>query len=342
MLAALTGELELLALTARQRLSVADGGLSDAWKMTAELGWPGIGIAENAGGSGGTFGDLLVVLFEHGFRSIPLPLAEQAIACQLLADAEPFGQHLGACLDGSIKVTVAPSVQTLEGGRLVLPAVPWAASADVVIAVHPDEGGTVMACELSEAGIRPATNLAGEDRSDVEFTSMQSIVPLGSVEPERLRILGGTARSAQIAGAARRSLGLSTHHANERRQFGRAIADFQAVAHMLAKMSELCTGSESVVGAIVELGEPDVDLAASAKLWTWKAATMVSRLAHQVHGAIGTTYEHPLGNSTLRLRAWRGEFGGRRSWAGTLGGRVVSDEASWWAAASPFDSRESR
>jgi acyl-CoA dehydrogenase len=46
-------------------------------------------------------------------------------------------------------------------------------------------------------------------------------------------------------------------------------------------------------------------------------------IAHQVHGAIGFTLEHPLHWSTRRLMAWRTEFGSDRHWAVILGRQVL-------------------
>jgi acyl-CoA dehydrogenase len=55
---------------------------------------------------------------------------------------------------------------------------------------------------------------------------------------------------------------------------------------------------------------------------------VVARLAHQVHGAIGTTREHPLHRLTLRLWSWRDDFGSERHWQQELG-RLVLDSDPW-------------
>ncbi len=47
-------------------------------------------------------------------------------------------------------------------------------------------------------------------------------------------------------------------------------------------------------------------------------------LAHQVHGAIGFTYEHSLHFATRRLWSWRAEFGSESVWAIELGRRVAA------------------
>jgi len=45
----------------------------------------------------------------------------------------------------------------------------------------------------------------------------------------------------------------------------------------------------------------------------------LTRLSHQVHGAIGFTYEYGLHFVTRRLWAWRAEFGGAGEWGEYLG-----------------------
>ena len=47
-------------------------------------------------------------------------------------------------------------------------------------------------------------------------------------------------------------------------------------------------------------------------------------IAHQVHGAMGFTYEHSLHHATRRLWAWREEFGNETHWATQLGHMVAA------------------
>jgi hypothetical protein len=61
------------------------------------------------------------------------------------------------------------------------------------------------------------------------------------------------------------------------------------------------------------------------------AATECSRIAHQVHAAMGVTREHPLHLSTRRLWSWRDEVGTEKSWAEELGSWLVGlDEDTRW------------
>src|SRR3546814_1067112 len=51
--------------------------------------------------------------------------------------------------------------------------------------------------------------------------------------------------------------------------------------------------------------------------------TSVASIAHQVHGAIGFTYEHALHFATRRLWSWRAEFGAESHWAELLGRAAI-------------------
>jgi acyl-CoA dehydrogenase len=58
---------------------------------------------------------------------------------------------------------------------------------------------------------------------------------------------------------------------------------------------------------------------AVAKIRAGEAAGLAAGIAHQVHGAIGFTYEHVLQFATRRLWSWRSEFGTESRWAEELG-----------------------
>ena len=55
-----------------------------------------------------------------------------------------------------------------------------------------------------------------------------------------------------------------------------------------------------------------------------EAAGKVAETCHQVHGAMGFTYEHSLHHATRRLWAWREEFGNETHWATQLGHMVAA------------------
>ena len=58
---------------------------------------------------------------------------------------------------------------------------------------------------------------------------------------------------------------------------------------------------------------------AAAKCRASDAVEAITRISHQVHGAIGFTYEYNLHFLTRRLWAWRAEFGASGEWGEVLG-----------------------
>jgi alkylation response protein AidB-like acyl-CoA dehydrogenase len=146
-----------------------------------------------------------------------------------------------------------------------------------------------------------------------------------------LLLMGAAVRAMQMAGALEAILELAVAYANERVAFERPIAKFQAVQHSLARLAgevaAAMTASGSAADAIAHADTFDDAVfleAASAKIRSAEAATEGTAIAHQVHGAIGFTKEHILHRFTLRLLAWRDDFGNESHWAAALGNRVAA------------------
>jgi acyl-CoA dehydrogenase len=155
--------------------------------------------------------------------------------------------------------------------------------------------------------------------------------PAPGVTTDAIRLYGAMARAAQMAGALDSILEQGVRYATERKQFGRPIGNFQALQHYLAVVA----GHVAASGIAAELAfraaerEPhDAGFEiAAAKIRVGEAAGVSAGLVHQVHGAIGFTYEHSLHFATRRLWSWRAEFGSESGWAIELGRRVAAHGA---------------
>ena len=126
----------------------------------------------------------------------------------------------------------------------------------------------------------------------------------------------------------------STRCANDRVQFGRPIAKFQAIRQQFALLVEQAAASVAVESAAIAVAadRPSAAFAiAAAKIRAGEAAGKVAEIAHQVHGAIGFTHEHSLHRLTRRLWSWRDEFGTESQWSPDLGKEVMAAgaEALW-------------
>jgi acyl-CoA dehydrogenase len=185
--------------------------------------------------------------------------------------------------------------------------------------------------------ILPARNVAYEPRPTLAFDGC--VLPAESVRPAAgeldgsLMAEGAALRAQQMAGAMERCLDHALAYVNERVQFGRPLAKFQAIQHMLAIAAGQVAAATAAADALGEAaGTPGFGLAAAiAKARAGEAAGQVAAICHQVHGAMGFTQEHPLHFSTRRLFAWRDEFGGEAYWQARLGRLVcgLGGEALW-------------
>lgn len=164
-------------------------------------------------------------------------------------------------------------------------------------------------------------NLAGEPRGAVEFDAAAAdVVQLPLTFADELTIRGAWCRCVQIVGAFDAAAELTVTHTETRVQFGRPLGAFQAVQHSLATMlgeiERARAATTLAVTAAAQYGFADARTGYAttvAKVAVGRAVAPVTTIAHQLHGAIGTTAEHPLWRATMRARSWADEFGGT-SW----------------------------
>jgi acyl-CoA dehydrogenase len=313
-------------------------GGNSLWASLEDLGLTLVDAPEQLGGSGGTLLDSADVLVATGRHAVPLPLAETAfVAGRALAGCGqpiPRGRLTLAGLDPLDRLVVAegPAGRTLTGHAR---RVPWGGSADTLVVLAEDAQGHpfVGTVQYHEFKCEPGTNIAGEPRDDLGFSGpvLATCVPAPPGLRSDLLSWAALARCLQMLGALERVQNLTLRHASERVQFGKPIIKFQAVAHHIARLAAdvaLARASvELAVDATARASSIPVFEVATAKVICGFSARSVTAAAHQVHGAIGVTREHPLHVFTRRLWAWQDECGSENHWAEVLG-RLVRDEAS--------------
>jgi acyl-CoA dehydrogenase len=327
-------------------------GLDETWAPTlwatlAEAGLPLVGIPEERGGAGGGWPEIAAVLRAAGRFGAPVPLAEScALAGWLLAEAGlpiPAGPLTVAPIHPADRVEVTAD----DDGWLVhgtAARVPWASQSEAIVVLAAYGSVEVVALvPPSACRIEAGANLAGEPRERVTFDGARldgEAVAAVVLDPEPVLLRGALARSIQIVGALDRLLELTVGYVQARVQFGRPLGRFQAIQQDLARLAGECVASAAAVeGAVaaVQRGNAVAEIAA-ARVRTAEAATLATRIAHQVHGAIGVTREHQLHRYTTRLWSWRDEFGGERAWAIRLGRLAAAGGPSgyWdWLTGTP-------
>jgi len=319
-------------LVTKELIESAEKGVwpDKLWRALEEGGLTLPLVSESSGGAGGVWADAHTVVRAAGKHAAPLPLAETIVAGWLLGQAGldvPLGPLTIAPghRDERLRLERAGSGWRLHGTAA---RVPWGAAAGHVVVVAEGEGATMVALVArGAAAVTADRNLALEPRDTLVFDG----APVEAAAPARLAadavaLYGAMVRSAQMAGALESLLEQSVRYATERKQFGRPIGNFQAIQHNLA----LLAGHVAAAGIAAEQafvaadrGEPRLPVAA-AKVRAGEAAGLGAGIAHQVHGAIGFTYEHSLHFATRRLWSWRAEFGSESQWAQALGRTVAA------------------
>ncbi|MBD0742286.1 hypothetical protein BG418_12450 [Streptomyces sp. CBMA152] len=195
----------------------------------------------------------------------------------------------------------------------------------VVLATAPF-GPVLFTLTPDRTVLTPGGNLAEEPRDDLHLAALE--IPachVGRISPELLdeaRLRAAMARSALIAGAAGRCVELTVAHTTARTQFGRPLSRFQAVKQEEARLIEeaaLVRAAVQAAAAPLDTGGPAAHFAvAAAKTQASASAAEITRIAHQLHGAIGITRLHPLHLATTRLWSWRDEDGDETHWAPRL------------------------
>ncbi|MFG6198227.1 acyl-CoA dehydrogenase family protein [Nonomuraea sp. JJY05] len=310
-------------------------GHQRAWKQLSEGGFHLVGVPEAAGGSGGSLGELAVVVDVAAFHAVPVPVAETAfLAGWLLARA-------GLSVPGGLAVASLDEARGhWQDGVLRLSGrlrVPWARHAGHVVTMVRCAGEYMVAVIPGDAGAELVTaeNLAGEPRDllvlEGAVAAASAAAPPG-LDTTALLMRGALARSVQLAAAARAVLVSARHYVTEREQFGRPLARFQAVqqhlAALAAEVTAMQVSAEAAVAA-VEHEDADAEVAiAAAKATASAGAQQVAAIGHQLHGALGYSSEHHLGAVTTRLWAWRDEFGNESDWHDHLAAAL--HDRTWW------------
>lgn len=315
-----------------------DGWSAALWAVMESAELPRVSVPEEAGGAGGTLSDLAAVLRVAGRYAAPVPFVETALLGNwLLAGAGlelprgPLAVLPGAPLSGQR----SGDGWAVSGKR---GRVPWARIAARLVGLAEADGELlVVVVDPAACLIAPGRNLAGEPRDEVTLHHVPALLAApasAGVTARTLRQRAALGRALLMAGALERALELSIGYAQQRVQFGRPIAQFQAIQQELARaageVAAAVATALSAAGAVERRGEALLEVAA-AKIRTADAAREVTLIAHQVHGAIGVTDEYPLHHSTLRLWAWRDEDGNEAEWSIALGREVqrLSAEGLW-------------
>jgi alkylation response protein AidB-like acyl-CoA dehydrogenase len=284
---------------ARALLETPQEGLPPFWTDLVNLGWLGLHIPEQHGGSGYGLPELVVVVEELGRAVAPGPFTPTVIVSAVVAAAgtpELQSKLLPGLADGStfggvaVRGDVTVDGSTASGSAVVL----GGGFANVVLLPVGDD---VIVVDASASGVSVTTpaNLDPTRRS-ARITLDRAPVEILAGAARTFTDLTRTILSAEAVGVADECTKLGAAYAKERIQFGRPIAMFQAVKHHCANM---CVAAEMATSAVWDAaraaqsgGDQLTYAAAVAATKAAPAADLCANLNTQVHGGIAITWEH--------------------------------------------------
>ena len=284
----------------RSLLTAENEELPAFWGELGQLGWLGLHLPEEFGGSGFGLPEVVIVAEGMGRAVAPGPFVPTVIASAVIAtvgSAQTQGRLLPGLADGSVigAVALAGDVR-VSGGKASGPAGPvlGGMQADVLLVAAGDDVALID-CRGEGVTVTMPANLDPARRAArVRLDGAPAEVLAGASQV--LTDVARTILAAEAAGVARETTEMASAYAKVREQFGRPIAMFQAVKHHCANMlvgAELATAAVwDAARAAASGGEQFTYTAAIAATLALAAADENANLNTQVHGGIGFTWEH--------------------------------------------------
>jgi alkylation response protein AidB-like acyl-CoA dehydrogenase len=325
-----------------------DGFDRAAWREMCELGWAGIVIPEEFGGSGLGSRTLGLVLEEIGRTLAASPLLSSAIATAALVlggGSAQKQQWLPKLADGSAIGTLAvdegahhapeqirfTAAKTQNGYALngAKRFVPDGSTANIIVVAArtsgtagDKDGAALFVIGGKASGISRDPLHAVDSRGYANLTFANTEVPEGAM---LAATDGGSAfldaaldraracLAAEMLGSATQSFEITLEYLKTRAQFGQLIGTFQALQHRAAKMySELELTRSCVYAALEAIDSNAKDTPALCSLAKARANDtwhLVSNEMVQMHGGIGMTDAHDAGLYLKRARVAETLFG---------------------------------
>jgi alkylation response protein AidB-like acyl-CoA dehydrogenase len=321
----------------------------DLWKTFAEMGFSGLLVPEDFGGSGLGCVEAGVVMEEIGRNLMPSPfLATSVLAASALSrggSAAQKSEHLPGIADGSLLASLAidegtkhrplmtkmQAVRSGNGFRLVgdkalvvdghtagllIVAARTAGSAGereglTLFLVDPKTKGI----EIERTAMVDSHNAARIrfDNVEVNADGVLGEIDQGGALLEGVLNVGRGAVASEMVGVAEGVFGRTVDYLKERKQFGKAIGEFQALQHRAAQLYiEIEITRATVLKALQTLDsnfEKASAAVAVAKARAGSTATLAVQEGVQMHGGMGMTDQFDIGFFMKRARVCEELFG---------------------------------
>ncbi|MGA9721763.1 MAG: acyl-CoA dehydrogenase family protein [Candidatus Binatus sp.] len=327
----------------------ADGFSRALWKQFVEMGWAGILVPQDYGGLGLGHVEAGVVMEELGRNLTPSPFLSTAVlAATAIARAGTDKQkktYLPQIVAGDLIATLAVDETAKHHPEKIEMTAARAGNAfklngakTFVIDGHvakllivaartsgkPGEasGLTLFIVDASVPGVRAERTSTVDSHNAARLTfedvNVSADNVLGKIDAgwdvlEGVLNVGRAVVAAEMVGASEEAFNRTVAYLKERKQFGRAIGEFQALQHRAAHLyCELEVTRSTVLKALQTLDDsfdragPIVSV---AKARAGLSATLAVNEAVQMHGGIGMTDEFDIGLFMKRVRVAQELFG---------------------------------
>ena len=328
-----------------------DAGCKDGfghalWRQFAELGLTGIAIPEGHGGLGLGATEAALVLEEIGRNLTPSPFLMTSVAAAKAVEGTAHADRwYPGILTGEAILALAvdegprhaPQSITLEarrqGNGFVLNGTKQfavqAGSADMVITAARTAGSAGARDGITLFAVpKEAAGLAIENESLVDSSkaarltfdqvALDADAVIGEVDGgwtplSRALNAGRAGAAAEAVGVAAGISAMTVDYLKQRKQFGKAIGEFQALQHRAAHLYgeiEIARAAALKAAQLLDSGDEEADLyVAVAKAKASDVAQLAAREGVQIHGGIGMTDEHDAGLYMKRAVVLEALFG---------------------------------
>jgi len=289
------------------------------WQDVADQGWIGTLISESAGGLGLELRDGLVLMREASRSVASEPLAGAIAAAQALVALPACRGIMLEAISGKRIVLPAWARVTRRQGTLCCDSapLPGLGAADTIL-LFDGASNSVILVNREQPGVEveTAATLDGGDigRLLLKDVAAETVASGGSARTLSLdtRDVGFMLHAAELCGLGDEVLRRTLAHLEGRRQFGVALASFQAIQQRMASVYVQIAAADALLFEAARAFEgPRQSFAAGAAfLRAGQAAHLACREAIQFHGAIGFTDELDIGFYLKRCMAITAAHGG--------------------------------
>jgi len=297
-----------------------DTGFSlELWQKFAEMGAPGMGLPESAGGLGLELLELCLVANATGKVLAPLPFAEVASAGRLLAVYSQDSERLERIVDGSEIISLLALGSGANHHQML---VPWGGVANSLLVLEDEclclytDGENRRSAVPANLGSAAHAFWDLSEKNSATRVELASREELGDAFENALAERKLLIAAAQV-GLSRQALAIGVEYANTREQFGTLIGSFQAIAHPLADCFGRTDGAELLVWeaawSATEERQRFKELCAMAFVFASQTAKETASVSLHTHGGYGFTEEYDIQLYYRRAAAWAMMAGGIRN-----------------------------